>query len=68
MICVKLTAFCDLRADLRIGLATLRKSVRKFWFCKLESTCESVGQGFNMYTIKELFVTVYYKKKRFHKI
>ena len=29
MICVKFTAFCDLRADLRIRLATLRKSVRK---------------------------------------
>ena len=34
MIRVKFTAFCDLRADLRIRLATLRKSVRKFWFCK----------------------------------
>ena len=33
MICVKFTAFCDVRADLRIRLATLRKSVRKFWFC-----------------------------------
>ena len=31
--------FCDLRADLRIRLATLRKSVRKFWFCKLALTC-----------------------------
>ena len=31
MICVQFTAFCDLR----IRLATLRKSVRKFWFCKL---------------------------------
>ena len=30
MICMKFTAFCDLRADLRIRLATLRKSVRKF--------------------------------------
>ena len=39
MICVKFTAFCDLRADLRICLATLRKSVRKFWFCKLALTC-----------------------------
>ena len=35
MICVKFTAFCDLRAVLRIHLATLRKSARKFWFCKL---------------------------------
>ena len=35
MICVKFTAFCDLR----IRLATLRKSVRKFWFCKLALTC-----------------------------
>ena len=41
MICVKCTAFCDLR----IRLATLRKSVRKFWFCKLASTCESVWPG-----------------------
>ena len=39
MICVKFTAFCDLRADLRIRLATLHKSVRKFWFCKLALTC-----------------------------
>ena len=46
MICVKFTAFCDLRADLRIRLATLCKSVRKFWFCKLASTCESVWPGF----------------------
>ena len=35
MICVKFTVFCDLR----IRLATLRKSVRKFWFCKLALTC-----------------------------
>ena len=35
MICVKFTAFCDLR----ISLATLRKSVRKLWFCKLALTC-----------------------------
>ena len=35
MICVKFTAFCDLGANLRICLATLRKSVRKFCFCKL---------------------------------
>ena len=39
MICVKFTAFCDLLADLRIRLATFRKSVRKFWFCKLALTC-----------------------------
>ena len=26
-------------------LATLRKSVHKFWFCKLASTCESVWPG-----------------------
>ena len=32
MICVKCTAFCDLRAEFWIRLATLRKSVRKFWF------------------------------------
>ena len=37
MVCVKFTAFCDLRADLRIRLATLRKSARKFCFCKLIS-------------------------------
>ena len=52
MICVKFTAFCDLRADLRIRLATLRKSVCKFWFCKLASTYESVwpfGQD-NLYS------------------
>ena len=29
----------NLRADLRIRLATHQKSVRKFWFCKLASTC-----------------------------
>ena len=39
MICVKFTFFSDLQADLRIRLATLRKSVRKFWFCKLALTC-----------------------------
>ena len=39
MICVKFTALCDLRADFRIRLATFRKSVRKFWFCKLTLTC-----------------------------
>ena len=39
MICMKFTAFCDLRADLRIPLATLRKSIRKFWFCKLAWAC-----------------------------
>ena len=41
MVCVKFTAFCDLRADLRIRLVTLRKSVRnyKFCFCKLALTC-----------------------------
>ena len=32
-------AFLRLAADLRICLATLRKSVRKFWFCKLALTC-----------------------------
>ena len=41
MICVEVTAFCDLR----IRLATLRKSERKFWFCKLALTCESVWPG-----------------------
>ena len=45
MICVKFTAFCDLLADLRIRLATLHKSVRKFCFCKLVSTCESIWPG-----------------------
>ena len=39
MICMKFTAFCDLRADLRIRLATLHKSVRKLRFCKLALTC-----------------------------
>ena len=42
MICVEFTAFCDLWVNLRIRLATLHKSVRKFWFCKLALTCESV--------------------------
>ena len=39
MICVKFTAFCDLRANLRIRLAALRKSLRKFWFWKLALAC-----------------------------
>ena len=34
----------NLRTALRIRLATHRKSVRKFWFWKLASTCESVWQ------------------------
>ena len=46
MICVKFTAFCglraDLRADLRFRLATLRKSVRKLCFRKLALTCVDV--------------------------
>ena len=37
MICVKFTAFCNLRANLRIRLATLRKS--------LASTCKSIWPG-----------------------
>ena len=44
MICMKFTAFCDLRADSLIRLATLRKTVRKFWFCKLALTCREFGQ------------------------
>ena len=44
MICVKFTALCDLRADLRIRLATLRESVRKFWFCKLVLICVDLRQ------------------------
>ena len=32
----------DLRGDLRIPLATLRKAVGKFWFCKLALTCVDV--------------------------
>ena len=38
----------NFRADLRIRLATLRKSVPplKFWFCKLALTCESVWPPF----------------------
>ena len=40
---LRLFATCvSLRADLRIRLATHHKSMRKFWFCKLASTCESV--------------------------
>ena len=42
MIRVKFTAFWDLRAELRIRLATLRKSAHKFWFCKLALTCVDV--------------------------
>ena len=39
----QLFATCvNLRADLRIRLTTHRKSIRKFWFCKLASTCKSV--------------------------
>ena len=39
-----ITAFaaCVNLRDSRIRLATLRKSVRKFWFCKLASTCVDV--------------------------
>ena len=44
-ICVKFTACVNLRNDLRIRLAALRKSVRKFWFIQLASTCESVSPG-----------------------
>ena len=43
---MKFTAFCDLRADLRIRLATLRKSVRKFWFCKLAEFSQDSSQSF----------------------
>ena len=32
----------NLQGDLRIRLATHRKSVRKFWFCKATSTCVNV--------------------------
>ena len=43
---VRVFAICvNLRDNLRIRLATRRKSVRKFWFCKLASTCESVWPG-----------------------
>ena len=55
MICVKFTAFGDLRADLQIRLTTLRKSVRKFWFCKLALTCESVWPG--LYKIRDSCMT-----------
>ena len=48
MICVKFTAFCDLRADLWIRLATLRKSVRKFYFCKLRRLASPFVQGFTI--------------------
>ena len=34
-ISVKFMTFCDLRADLRIRLATHSKCVRKFWFANL---------------------------------
>ena len=39
MIRVKFMGFSDLQADLRIRLATLRKGVCKFWFCKLALIC-----------------------------
>ena len=39
MIRVEFTAFYDLWADLRIRLATLRKSIRKS--CSVALTCES---------------------------
>ena len=52
MISVKCTAFCDLRADLRIRLATLRKSVRKFCFCKLALTCVDLRSPFRQGFIK----------------
>ena len=39
MICVKFTVFLRLASRLACRLATLRKSIRKFWFCKLGSTC-----------------------------
>ena len=48
MICVKFTAFCDLRADLRIRLATLRSPYASSGFANLRwlaSTCESVWPG-----------------------
>ena len=56
MIFVEFTPFCDLRADLRIRLATIRKSVRKFWFCKVASTCESVWPG--LYPNKSFIVII----------
>ena len=58
MICVEFTTFCDLRDDLRIHLAAHRKSVLKFWFCKLASTCKSVWPG--LYVEKVCLYTVYY--------
>ena len=39
MICVKFTGFLRLASRLACRLATIRKSVRKFWFCRLGSTC-----------------------------
>ena len=39
------TTCVNLQVDLQIYLATLRKSIHKFWFCKLASTCESVWPG-----------------------
>ena len=46
MIYVKFTVFCDLRADLRIRLATLRKSSSGFAnLRRLASTCESAWRG-----------------------
>ena len=45
-ICVKFATCVNLRVDMWIRLATHRKSVHKFCFCKLASTYESVWLGF----------------------
>ena len=47
MICVKFTAFCDLLADLRIRLATLRTQVLVLQTCvHLRRLASPFGQGF----------------------
>ena len=56
MICVKFTAFCDLR----IRLTTLRKSVRKFWFCKFALTCVDL----RVRLARALFLCLDEKKKK----
>ena len=42
--------FVNMLANLQICLATLRKSVCKYWFCKLASTCEFVWPRLYIWT------------------
>ena len=65
MICVKFTAFCDLRAAWRIRLATLCKSVLKFCFCKLASP---FGQGLRLYNISEMHLSFFSSAETYEKL